>query len=556
MEKRVLSLFSTFFLKKQDINTVNKYDGYKFVGTNPTTIPNTINNNGIIKVYYEKDTFGYTVEYYYDGVIDNSKTESKTALFEETISTYTDKKITGYKLEKTENLPLVITSDTTKNVIKVYYVKDNYGYKVEYYYDGVLDDSKTYTSSAEFGSKVETYPDKVIKGYSFEKTENFPLTITENTESNLIKVYYVSNSYDYTIKHVEKGNETNILETESNSAKFGSTINVVEKEFTGFTYDSKDKETIVIDTENNTATVYYTRNSYNYTIKHVELGNETNVLEIETGSANYQDEIAVKEKEFTGFTYDSKNKETIVIDTDKEITDDGIVIDTENNTATVYYTRNLYNYSVEYYFENLDGDFDLQETEIIKGVPFKSEIEYVVKEYDNYVYDETKTEAPELVLEDNMVVRLYYLLGDSNVEVHYVIKVEDNYIPFEKYGRDEFGNPTEDFADVELDDVTLTGKIGTEFTTKYREVKDYTFIGLYEGNIINNSEIAKLEGTTITDKFDFETKEYTYVYEAPKGGDELPPQTGFDGNISYINYILLIAVVYILKKYFELISTK
>ena len=85
-----------------------------------------------------------------------------------------------------------------------------------------------------------------------------------------------------------------------------------------------------------------------------------------------------------------------------------------------------------------------------------------------------------------MVVRLYYLLGDSNVEVHYVIKVEDNYIPFDKYGRDEFGNPTEDFADVELDDVTLTGKIGTEFTTKYREVKDYTFVGLYEGNIINN----------------------------------------------------------------------
>ena len=41
---------------------------------------------------------------------------------------------------------------------------------------------------------------------------------------------------------------------------------VTEKEFKGFTYDSKDKETIVIDTENNTATVYYTRNNYNYTI--------------------------------------------------------------------------------------------------------------------------------------------------------------------------------------------------------------------------------------------------------------------------------------------------
>ena len=68
--------------------------------------------------------------------------------------------------------------------------------------------------------------------------------------------------------------------------------------------------------------------------------------------------------------------------------------------------------------------------------------------------------------------------------------------------------------------------------------------------------MAKLEGTNITGEFDFEEQEYTYVYEAPRGGDEVPPQTGFDGSLSYLNYILLVAVIYVLKKYFDLISEK
>ena len=62
---------------------------------------------------------------------------------------------------------------------------------MEYYYDNVKDDSKTETSSAEYQSIVNTYTDKNISGYRFDKTENFPLTITENPDNNVIKVYYV-----------------------------------------------------------------------------------------------------------------------------------------------------------------------------------------------------------------------------------------------------------------------------------------------------------------------------------------------------------------------------
>ena len=533
---------NTLEVNINNINTVNKYDGYKFDKTNPKEIPTIIENNGVIEVYYVKDKFSYTVEYYYDGIIDNSKTETAEALFESKIDNYQDKNKTGYKLDKTENFPLTITSDSKKNVIKVYYVKDNYGYKVEYYYDNQLDDSMTYTDSAKYLSQVNDYPDGSKKGFSYV-SDTAPLTITEKTENNIIKVYYESNVYDYTIYHVEKDNENNILDTVKDSAKYQEEIKVNEKEFKGFTYESKDKEVIKIDTENNVAYVYYTRNNYDYTIYHVEKGNENNILDTVRDSAKYQEEITVAEKEFTGFTYESK-------DTDK------IIIDVEKNVAYVYYTRNKYNYTVEHYLETKDGKFEIEKTEVVKDVEFETNITYKELEFNGYKYDETRTEAPEKVLEDNLVVRLYYVLTDSKVTVHYVVKVDDNYISFDKYGRDELGNNTEEFKDVDLLDEILTGKIGTSFTTKYREVKNYNFIGIYKGNILENSNLEKLEGTNITGEFDFEEQEYTYVYEAPRGGDEVPPQTGFDGSLSYLSYILLVAVIYVLKKYFDLISEK
>ena len=51
----VLSESDRLNVKKEDINTVDKYKGYAFDHTDPSVIPDTIKNEGIIKVYYEKD---------------------------------------------------------------------------------------------------------------------------------------------------------------------------------------------------------------------------------------------------------------------------------------------------------------------------------------------------------------------------------------------------------------------------------------------------------------------------------------------------------------------
>ena len=185
--------------------------GYKYESSNDITITEVAENN-VIKVYYVKDKFNYTIEYYYDGVQDESKTVTSEATYQQEITEYEDKNIVGYKLEKVEGMPLAVTEIVENNVIKVYYVKDKFNYTVEYYYNGEKDESKTITAEATYQDKITEYEDKNITGYKFDKVEGVPLTITEVEENNVIKVYYVideenTKELSYIVEYYKDGNK-------------------------------------------------------------------------------------------------------------------------------------------------------------------------------------------------------------------------------------------------------------------------------------------------------------------------------------------------------------
>jgi len=110
-------------------------------------------NNVELIAQWKKGKFSYVVKYYYDGVIDASRTYKRTALFGDVISTYIPKGKTGYKLDG-DTAPLTITSNPHNNVIKVYYVRDpsqtrNVTYTVKYTRDGVEVAADTYTVTKE-----------------------------------------------------------------------------------------------------------------------------------------------------------------------------------------------------------------------------------------------------------------------------------------------------------------------------------------------------------------------------------------------------------------------
>lgn len=140
---------------------------------------------------------------------------------------------------------------------------NNLRYTVEYYYERELDESKTdVIGNNKPGDEITTFEDKPIIGYEFKEatiSEEDPLIISEKEKENIIKVYYVKSSFEYTIYHVEKDNETNILDTDTGSAKYEDKITVNKKDILGYTYDSKNKELIKIATTGNIAYVYYTK---------------------------------------------------------------------------------------------------------------------------------------------------------------------------------------------------------------------------------------------------------------------------------------------------------
>ena len=227
-------------------------------------------SKNVINVYYKKANFAYTVEYYYDGVKDATKTISNSAEYESQITSVDvdTNKITGYKYEKTEGLPLTISATVSENVIKVYYVKDSFGYTVHYFYDGTEDESKKIENTALFGSVIESVPDKNITGYKHDHTDGLPLTISATASENVVNVYYVKDSFGYTVHYFYDGTEDESKKIE-NTAVFGSVIeSVPDKNITGYKHDHTDglPLTISATASENVVNVYYVKDSVGYTV--------------------------------------------------------------------------------------------------------------------------------------------------------------------------------------------------------------------------------------------------------------------------------------------------
>ena len=187
-------------VNKSGINTKDKYVGYRFKESNPSIIPDEIETGKVIKVYYVLDDsqtkeISYTVNYYKDGVLQTSDIEkvTKTVQVLETTGKVDANRINvtnkyvGYVFDKTNpsSIPEIFEDG---DVINVYYVKGKYTYEVRYYYDRVLDETKTDTFDAFYGDVIESYTDKSTTDYVLEMVENLPLKITE--KDNIINVYY------------------------------------------------------------------------------------------------------------------------------------------------------------------------------------------------------------------------------------------------------------------------------------------------------------------------------------------------------------------------------
>lgn len=140
---------------------------------------------------------------------------------------------------------------------------NQYNYRVEYYIDGVKNDSLTETGKADFGTVINSYTDKCPQGYVLEKTENLPLTI--GTGENVIKVYYKKNVFTLTVKYVYAEGGTAAPDHIEN-VTFGEGYSVDSPAIPGYVAD-KSNVFGTMPEKNVTATVTYSkRTDLSYTV--------------------------------------------------------------------------------------------------------------------------------------------------------------------------------------------------------------------------------------------------------------------------------------------------
>ena len=400
---------------------------------------NTIPTSLIIR-YLEKDT---------NDVLAESVT--KTGVVGGTYDVTADKKtIENYTyVEDSGNTTgtYTMSSSTTPIEVIYYYKLSDYGYKVEYYYDGVIDNTKTVTEEATYGSQITTYTDKVIDGYKFDKTIGLPLTISSNIDNNVVKVYYIKrNDLSYTVKYFEQ--DTNIeLRTPKvvGDQTFGDTVTENAIDITGYSKVNPTSADIEITTGTNEHIFYYTkRNDLKGKVKYFEKGTTREIKdEKNLSNLTYQSTIAAADynEEISGYTYDSANPETITVSTNEN-----------NNVLNLYYTKRTdLSYTVNYLEKETNNI--LKTAKIVPNQVIETTITSAneVININGYTYDSVDKNTLIISGENNEITIYYTKKNDLSYTVYYKDQETNEEIATKKEKENQtFGDKiTEDAIDID-----------------------------------------------------------------------------------------------------------
>ena len=235
---------------------------------------------GTTDVYYyyrlKKNT--YTVNYLEQGtnnVLHSAKT-SELVDYGTTINANGEViSIDGYDYHSVDSNSIVIGAGS--NVINIYYVKGNFNYTIEYYYENVIDSSLTENLVGQYQDVISTYTDNTKTGYVFDRTENLPLTISSTPANNVIRVYYVLDQVptQVIVRHVD-GNDNNLVTPQTINGYVGDPYTTSAQDFTDYELvTTPGNANGVMTAQTITVTYVYSKVVGSITITKVDKSDET-----------------------------------------------------------------------------------------------------------------------------------------------------------------------------------------------------------------------------------------------------------------------------------------
>lgn len=357
---------------------VNVNEGFKLTYTNANNESDSkeyLKDEVQPQVYWERNTYNYTINYYKDSIAENNllgSDNSNSAYKGDKITLTSEQKNAmlpeGYKLSSVDHEELEISNDSTQNIINVLYTKKELNFRVEYYFQNVNDDGYTENSSLRKNNQPALYGDEKIassfndiaipNGYHFneEKTNevnNGKYTITNNDV--VIKLYYDREVYSYTVRYLFKdlnGNyveRTDIPSRNIANVKYGTEVSTSAYELvnapTGFALnramtEGNNQGKYVITNNQTIINIYYDRSNYKLNVNYHFNGEFDKVYNYTKDAAYGAAEKAsdyTLEKVNSDYLNSRKNKDNKYYFLDPNRNNDVITIGTENNTLNVYY---------------------------------------------------------------------------------------------------------------------------------------------------------------------------------------------------------------------------
>ena len=409
-------------------------------------------NSTIGKKAINYTNLGYTIRYYQvvmDKEIVLLNTETGKAEYATTV-TVTENQIKencpiGYKLAETSELSVKITENVDKNVIEVYYIKDesqthDITYTVKHYIEGeyqkeddFTDTQSVWVNDTEVEVTYELDEDKYV-GYKLDSND---LTETA-TNGKVFSVNYVkdeSQTHDitYTVKHYIEGTYQegdDFTETKTvwvNDTTIPVTYELDEDKYVGYKLDSNDLTETA--TNGKVFSVNYVKDEFTYIVKYFYEGTDGKYHEDDTYiptpiSADYEDVITTFEPRTLNDMYvlnhvtpaDKDGNAYLVISADETA-----------NVLEVYYERNLFGYKVEYYKDSVSTANKLGATEIAEekvGTVMTPEIVS-----DDFGTDWLNAHKPTVGYQDGEVVEYITIQANNSNVIQVVYRPQTN-IPY------------------------------------------------------------------------------------------------------------------------------
>lgn len=239
------------------------------------------------------------------------------------------------------NVPF--TTDGDNSVTFWYEKMPNVPYTIEYYFNGVRDDSKTKTGTSDKGTI--THDADYFDGFSVDALSK-TLVLSTVGQNNVLRFYYTTDTVHAPVRVIHKlqntdNDEYSVAYSSDYSGVIGEEQTITADEFVGFTYNAEKSagtgnNGATLGKQGLTITLFYDRIEYPYAFRFVTTvnGAEQELVTAVTGSARYGATVKQDAASIPGYRLLSAARQEIMIAVENPA-------DTaKNNVTTFVYTEN------------------------------------------------------------------------------------------------------------------------------------------------------------------------------------------------------------------------